>query len=143
MQWWVWIAVGLLMFLIELATPGGFVFIFFAIAGTLVGLLSYFGTTPQLWLQGILFSVISVGTLLLFRKPLLARIMNTTPKKAVDSMHGAVAIALEDIAIGKTAKVEFRGSPWIAHNVGTADLRANQRCIIVSVHDLTLSVRAE
>ena len=39
MPWWIWIAFGLVLAAIELATPGGFFIVFFGIGAIAVGVL--------------------------------------------------------------------------------------------------------
>ena len=39
MDWWLWILLGLLLFLAELTTPGGFYILFFGIGAVIVGIL--------------------------------------------------------------------------------------------------------
>ena len=43
MLWWYWIVLGLALVALELATPGGFFVIFFAIAALAVGALTLVG----------------------------------------------------------------------------------------------------
>ena len=45
MDWWLWILLGLLLFLAELTTPGGFYILFFGIGAVIVGILV--GFKPQ------------------------------------------------------------------------------------------------
>ena len=56
MIWWYWILLGLLLAAIELATPGGFFFIFFAVSALLVGVLDMMGVLQSDALQWGLFS---------------------------------------------------------------------------------------
>ena len=73
MIWWYWILLGLVLAAIELATPGGFFFIFFAVAALLSGCSSWPASSRSTAVQWVLFSVLSVVCLALFRKPLLER----------------------------------------------------------------------
>ena len=47
MDWWLWILLGLLLFLAELTTPGGFYILFFGIGAVIVGILVGFKTPPS------------------------------------------------------------------------------------------------
>ena len=73
MIWWYWILLGLVLAAIELATPGGFFVIFFAVAAVLVGLIDVAGILEADSVQWALFTVVSLASLALFRKPLLER----------------------------------------------------------------------
>ena len=43
MEWWMWIVLGLALLMLEMATPGGFYFIFFGASALLVGVLDLVG----------------------------------------------------------------------------------------------------
>ena len=73
MLWWYWVVLGLALVALELATPGGFFVIFFAIAALAVGALTLVGVIETAWLQWLLFPVIAIVGLRLFRQPLLGR----------------------------------------------------------------------
>ena len=78
------------------------------------------------WMQWLLFSLLSIVTLSLFRRPLLKRLRPATMAQEVDSLVGETAIVLEDMAAGAIGKVELRGSAWSARNVSglSADKRS-------------------
>src|SRR5262245_9659366 len=67
MAWWVWILVGLGLLGFEILTPGGFFVLFFGLGAIVVGALTGLGLTGPAWVQWLLFSLLSVGSLLLFR----------------------------------------------------------------------------
>ena len=59
--------------------------------------------------------MIAVGSLLIFRGPLLSRLRDNRPWYAdIDSMVGELAIPLETLAVGATGKAELRGTTWSA-----------------------------
>ena len=137
-----WVVLGLGLAAIELATPGGFFVIFFGIAAAAVGLLDFVGLAPQPWVQWLLFPVIAVVSLRLFRKPLLDR-LNVGEPKNVDSLVGEVTIAAADIPPGQHGRAELRGSSWSVRNVHTELVAAGQRCRVVAVQGLMLDIRPE
>ena len=67
MIWWYWVVLGLALTAIELATPGGFFFIFFAVSALSIGLVELLGGLGQDWMQWSLFPIISLACLALFR----------------------------------------------------------------------------
>src|SRR4030095_7543002 len=73
MVWWYWMVLGLALLGAEMTTPGGFYILFFCLSALLVGTLAGLEVVSVDWLQWLLFSVIAVGSLLVFRGPLLAR----------------------------------------------------------------------
>ena len=143
MQWWHWVVLGLILGLLELATPGGFFMLFFGIGAFLVGLLSLAGLGGPIWLQWALFSVISVAALLVFRNPLLRRMRASQQHQPVDAITSDIAIVKEDIAPGAVGRAELRGTAWSALNVGAAAVHRGQRCAVRKVDGLTLHITAE
>jgi hypothetical protein len=143
MNWWYWVVLGLALAAIELATPGGFYVIFFAIAALAVGGLRLLGVVETPWLEWLLFPAIALVALRLFRQPLLGRMRMAEHPDDVDSLVGEVAVAIADIAPGQHGRAELRGSGWAARNVGPATLAAGQRCRVLAVHGLTLDLREE
>lgn len=137
-----WFAGGLLLMAAELATPGGFFIMFFGLGAMTVGLLSGFGVTRTDWVQWLLFTVISLGYLLLFRGKLQQR-FEPPPPPAVDTLIGVLAVPQDAIEPGAVGRVEVRGSAWSARNVASATLAIGQRCTVVSVDGLLLAVRPE
>ena len=142
MLWWYWIIGGLALAAIELATPGGFFVIFFAIAAVVVGLLDVAGLVQVAWLQWLLFSVVAIAGLGFFRKPMLNR-MGLGEPTHMDTLVGEVAVATSTIQPGEHGRAELRGSGWSARNVGTVALAAGQRCRVVAVQGLMLDLRQE
>ena len=143
MIWWFWILLGLLLAAIELSTPGGFFFIFFAVAALLVGTLELLHILESDALQWGLFSVLSVVCLMFFRKPLLERMNRETPADAVDSLVGELAVAISAIGPGDHGRAEVRGASWTVRNVDAGALAAGERCRVVAVSGLELDIRSE
>jgi inner membrane protein len=145
MEWWVWILLGIGLLAAEMLTPGGFFVLFFGVAALLVGGLVVIGLGGPPALQWLLFSVLSVVSLLLFRRRLVERFATpaTGQLDEIDSLRGEVAIASEDLAPGALGKAELRGTSWTVKNVADQPLRAGQRGRVVGKDGLTLFVRPE
>jgi inner membrane protein len=143
MAWWYWVVLGLTLAAIELATPGGFYVIFFAVGALAVGALSLAGVLQAAWIEWLLFPVIALVTLRLFRQPLLGRLRLNERADDVDSLVGQVAVAIGDIAPGQHGRAELRGAGWSARNVDTSTLLSGQRCRVVAVQGLMLDLRQE
>jgi len=142
--WWHWIVFGLILAVGEIVTPGGFFLLFFGSAAIIVGLLHAAGVAEPLWLQLALFSVLSVGSLVLFRGRLQAR-LNVGPQMQpdVDQLVGEVGTATADLAPGAIGKVEVRGSAWSARNRSDAIIARGSRCQVLAVNGLMLDVAPE
>ena len=144
MVWWFWILFGLLLAAIELATPGGFFFIFFAVSALLVGMLDLLHILESDVLQWGLFSVLSLVCLAFFRKPLLERMNREARAEAVDSLVGELATAAAPIAAGDHGRAEVRGATWTVRNVDTVPVAAGERCRVVAASGgLELDIRSE
>ena len=143
MVWWHWILLGLVLAAIELATPGGFFFIFFAGGAVAVGLLELAGLVVTDWVQWAWFSVGSLVCLALFRRPLLERLRGAERPDTVDSLVGEIAVATSLIPAGQYGRAELRGSMWSARNVADGTISAGERCRVVSVRGLELDIRPD
>ena len=143
MMWWIWVLVGLGLLAFELAMPGGFFALFFGVGALLVGGLVALDMAGPAWMQWLLFSVLSVGTLVTLRRPLQARLNLGGSGRPVDSLVGEIAVALEELGPGGLGKAELRGTSWSARNRGSVTLAKGQRCIVEKVDGLMLLVRPE
>jgi inner membrane protein len=142
MEWWMWLAAGLVLVVAELATPGGFVIIFFGIGALAVGALALLGLVTSVPLQFLWFSVLSVASLALLRGRVQSRIQ-TPPSSNVDSLVGVVAMVQERMAPRAIGRVEVRGSMWAARNTSDVTLDPGQRALVAAVDGLTLGVVPE
>jgi inner membrane protein len=143
MIWWYWILLGLALAAIELATPGGFFVIFFAVGALLVGLIDVAGILEVDSAQWALFTVVSLASLALFRKPLVQRMNRANSHGAVDSLVGELAIAAEAIPPGQYGRAQLRGSTWTVRNVGERTTVNGERSRVVAVRELELDIRPE
>jgi inner membrane protein len=142
MEWWMWLAAGLVLVGAELLTPGGFVLLFFGFGALTVGALTLIGSVTGAAMQFMLFSVLSVGALALLRRRIQSRLQ--TPKSAmVDSLIGDLAIPQERMSPGVVGRVEVRGSTWSARNASNITLDPGQRARVVAVDQLMLAVVPE
>lgn len=144
MVWWLWLLVGLALLAIEMLTPGGFFTIFFGVAATVVGVLTRLGLAGPPWMQWILFSGLSVASLVLFRKPLLAWMgRREVARPEVDTLVGEETVLLEAVPENGVGKAELRGTSWSARSVDGTALPAGSRCRVQRIDGLTLWVKAD
>jgi len=142
MAWWIWVLGGLVLLLAEVLTPGGFFIVFFGAGAILVGVLKGLGWNGPAWAEWLVFTVLSVVALALFRKPLMRR-FSLGKSKPVDQLAGERALVTEDVAPGGVGKAEMRGASWTARTSGAVALARGQRCLVESVEGLTIWLRAE
>ncbi len=141
MEWWTWLAGGLVLLVIELATPSGFFVMFFGLGALTVGALLGLGLAEPAWAQWLVFTITSVVYLLLFRGRL--RHSLEQPALEVDSLVGEMATPRERIAPGGIGRADLRGTLWNARNDSPASLEAGQRCRVTRVDGLLVYVQPE
>jgi membrane protein implicated in regulation of membrane protease activity len=143
MLWWHWLVIGLLLVLAELATAGGFFVIFFGIAALLVGILAGLGVVGPLWVQLLMFSAVSVLSLVLFRSRMLSWIQFDPQRPEVDALVGEIGVLNDTVAPAAIGRVEVRGAAWSARNVSPMALARGARCRVVRVDGLMLDIEPE
>lgn len=140
---WHWLVLGLLLVLTELATPGGFFVIFFGVSALIVGALAKLGMAGPVWTQLLLFSVLSIILLVLFRSRLLKAIQNDPQRPEVDALVGEIGQVEVPIAAGEIGKIEVRGAAWSARNTTSSTLGRGTRCRVLRVDGLMLDIEPE
>lgn len=141
--WWHWLALGLILIALELAASGGFYIIFFGVAAVVIAALSFLGLAGPTWFELLLFSVLSVVSLLFFRNPMLRWMKLDKGASDVDSLVGETAVVTQSIPAGEIGRVELRGTSWSARNRGTETLSTGRRCVVVGVDRLMLIIEGE
>ena len=141
--WWHWLVLGALLAAAEIATAGGFYIIFFGVGAMVVG--AVVGLKPDLetWVQLVLFAVLSLTTLALFRRPLLKLLQVNPQMPPIDSLVGEVGTAIESLTPGAVGKVELRGTTWSARNIAESALPPGRRFRVAGVDGLLLLVEPE
>ncbi len=143
MTWWIWVLLGLFLLTVEVMIPGGVILLFFGSAAIVVGVLVATGVAGPIWLQWLLFSGLSIVSLLTLRGPILRKMkVRTTNDVKIDSLVGEQALIIEDLPPGAEGKAELRGTSWVAKNIGERPLAKGETCIIDRVHSLKLFVRS-
>jgi membrane protein implicated in regulation of membrane protease activity len=141
--WWHWLILGLLLVVAEIAGSGSFYLIFFGIGALVVGALAALGFAGPVWLQILLFSLLSITSLALFRGRLLRMFQKEPPKPRVDPIIGEIATAVDDLSAGSVGRVELRGTSWSARNSTSQTLPRGARCRVVRVEGLMLHIEPE
>jgi membrane protein implicated in regulation of membrane protease activity len=131
-EWWVWLAVGLVLLVVELATPSGFFVMFFGVGALTVGLVTALALVEAAWAQWLAFIVLSVAYLLLFRDRMRGV---DRPPANIDTLVGELAIPRERILPGQFGRVDLRGTLWNARNDASAHLEPGQRCRVTGVDE--------
>jgi membrane protein implicated in regulation of membrane protease activity len=142
MQWWTWFVLGTLLLAVELfAIDAQFFLIFIGAAAIVVGIIGMLGIGLPVWVQWVLFAGLSVGAVATMRRQIYAK-LRSRPMANVDTDVNQRVRIPEELAPGKSARVEYRGTSWTVHNVGKHPIPAGQEVRIESVDGLTLHVRS-
>ena len=141
--WWHWVVLGLILIAAEMAASGGFYIIFFGIGALVVGGLVGFNIVGPEWVQLLLFSAISILSLVLFRSRLLRALQQDPQRPPVDALVGEVGTAVETLGPGVVGRIELRGTSWSGRNDGAATVVEGARVRVIRVEGLLLHVEAE
>ena len=142
MPWWLWMLFGAALLAVEITIPGSFFVLFFGAAAIIVGALAGLGLIAEPWIEWLLFSAFSVGSLLAFRGRLLARFQKSRASTVgTDGFVGESATLLDDLEPGAVGRAELRGSVWAVRSREPQRLARGSYCRVESVDGLTLWVR--
>jgi inner membrane protein len=140
MSWWIWVLVGVALLALEFTSTTMHIGLF-AVGAFVVSILVGAGVDIPLWAQLIVFTGVSIFSLL-FIRPVIVRKLRLHETRTVDSLIGENAVALGDIGPAGLGKAEMRGTIWSARNVGETVLLRGQRCVVAGVEGLVIHVRA-
>ncbi|MDD3716100.1 MAG: NfeD family protein [Candidatus Marinimicrobia bacterium] len=111
----IWFLIGLAMMLLEFAIPG-LIVIFFGAGAWVLAILTAIFPSMALWVQLMLFTVISVASLLLLRRQLKKHFFSDhegAESEGLDDYIGRKAIVEKAFVKGE-GKVLYRGTSWDA-----------------------------
>ena len=143
MTWWYWLVLGLVLIALEIVSASGFYIIFFGVAAVVVAGLAATGLVAAGWIQWLLFSILSIASLLVFRNPLMRLLDLGAGAADIDTLAGETGTALDDMNAGANGRVELRGTTWSARNTSSTPLARGHRCVVVRADRLTLLVKPE
>lgn len=143
MQWWAWIAVGVILLGAELTfVDAQFYLVFVGASALVVGLLELAGALSADWLQWLTFGMLTVVSMFAFRRRLYHRLRRNLPAMKQGPVGDTVVLPMA-LSPGETCRLEFRGSSWAAVNGGELPIAAGARARIERVDGLTLVVHGE
>lgn len=114
---------------------------FFGIGASATALAAALGL-GDLTAQTLVFLGVSLGALALFRRPLLARIANSTPPPQ-QALTGEIAVPMHVTPAHAVGQAELRGTVWSAHNLADRPLLSGERCRVERTEGLTIYLRPE
>lgn len=141
MDWHLWVIGGLALLGAEIVLAGSFFLFFFGLGAIVVGALRGIGLGGPVWFDWVLFALVSVGLLIVFRQR-LREWLGRGRGADTDSLMGMRGRATEAVPAGGVGRGEFRGTAWQVRNIGRKDLGAGDGCVVRAVEGLTLAVEA-
>ncbi|MDR1787520.1 MAG: NfeD family protein [Treponema sp.] len=144
---WFWLALAVLLALVELVTAFTLTTIWFAIAAFVMMIVSgvSFAAGRPMYLAaqwGIFFALSAL--LLIFTRPFaLKRLKVGSVKTNVDDLIGRDAIALQKISVFGKGEIKVKGQVWTAApDAGeAADIEKNAICVIVRIEGVKAIVK--
>lgn len=135
-----WLVLGLLLMIAELAIPG-FVAFFFGVGALVAAAVAQFTDVSTLT-QGYVFAAASVLSLALGRRLFSATLHGKRGAPVADAdddgLAGAAATVTEAIEPPRTGRVALRGSEWAA--VAARPIGKGETVTVVSRNNITLTV---
>lgn len=136
----IWVISGIVLLIVEVATPG-FVIGFFGISACLVsGLLYLFPGMGEGW-QWLCFSLFSILSIVFLRKTMKRIFVGEADKKSVnpdDDVTGKIVTVTEAIRKNVGGRVDLFGVSWMA--VADTDIPAGASVRVTGKQNLTLTV---
>ena len=143
MAWWSWGILGMALLCVELlAVDAQFYLVLAGVAAILVGLLGLVGIDLPVYGQWLLFAVLAIATMFTVRGRIYGALMSNPKLGKISTDLDQHVVVTQELAPGKSCRLEYRGSGWTALNVGERAIAAGDSARIDSIEGLTLHVRA-
>jgi membrane protein implicated in regulation of membrane protease activity len=128
----------MLLIIVEV-TSFTFILCFFGIGALLVSFTTWIHLTTEIYSQVILFSVISVGLMLLMRKT-LKKLFPGTKDKAPDYL-GQKGKVIKMIGPNQEGSISYRGSLWNAFCDGNEIFKEGEMVEIVAMDGIRMKIK--
>jgi membrane protein implicated in regulation of membrane protease activity len=140
MPWWGWMIIGALLLGSELlGVDAAFYLVFIGIAAMITGLIELGGAGLEPWMQWIVFSIISVVLMVIFRKKLYAMLRGEGVGYETGPA-GEIVTVEQGLEPGESGRMSYRGTDWTIVNDGDQAIAAGQRVRISRVDGLKLNL---
>ena len=145
MVWWTWIVIGALLLGAELFfIEAEFYLVFIGVAAIVTGMLAvnFAPDLPQ-WTEWIVFAVLSIVSMVLFRRRVYAALRPQVADRKDDLVDERIRIRRYDSHPNAECRVAHRGTTWTARNVGATPIASGAIARVVGVDGITLRIQAE
>jgi membrane protein implicated in regulation of membrane protease activity len=136
MTWSLWIIASVLLFVVEIVTPGVFFFACLGLGALVAGLVVLISSS--LWLPWLVFVGISLLSMY-FIRPVARNLLRAGNHRTnVDSLIGRTALVVEPVQPPNLGMVRIEGELWRAES--TDPLAANETVVVTSITGTRLIV---
>ena len=140
-EFWYWLVAAVIMIVVEMLLPAAY-FLWMGISAFIVGLLLYVMPTLPLLIQVIIFGVLSIVTLVLYKKHQRANpTVNDEPNlnRRGEQYVGRI-FTLEEAIVNGVGKVKVDDSTW---KVRGSDMPVGMKVRVLSVDGTVFNVESE
>ena len=142
---WIWGAIGLILLAAEMAT-GTFYVLWFGVAALIIALLTWLMPGMSASIQLILFSILSIGSLFLWRNYYKKTSTDSRVGQAQGEEIGRIGTIIEPVSAMQNGRIQFTqglmGSrEWVA--VANETIVAGTQAVVVAVEGNSLRVKAQ
>lgn len=138
MLWWIWLIIGLILFLAEIFLPLDLFLFFIGLAFVFTGLISYFELLNEPSYYFVIAGLLSIIFLITIR-PILKKMFIRNVKNVSDIIGEDVEL-VEDILSSQTGFGLMRGSSWKVLNKTSETLIKGKTYRVSSFDSLTLII---
>jgi membrane protein implicated in regulation of membrane protease activity len=138
MLWWIWLSIGLILFLAEIFLPLDLFLFFIGLAFVFTGLISYFELLNEPSYYFVIAGLLSIIFLITIR-PILKKMFIRNVKNVSDIIGEDVEL-VEDILSSQTGFGLMRGSSWKVLNKTSETLIKGKTYKVSSFDSLTLII---
>lgn len=142
MAWWVWMTLGIALFIAEVVTPSSFYLMFLGLGAFSVGVLAAVGVLDAGAWQWFFFAAFSVA-FVVFLRSRFAFLKASPGDMDADKLVGEFAVLLDEVLPGSEGKAEMRGSVWKVRNGGVRAIAKGERTKVNGIDRLTLLIGDE
>lgn len=133
----IWAIIGIILIVAELMTMA-FVLVFFGLGSLLTAFLTWLGVTPDLTSQLLVFSISSLGMLLVLRT--FAKKQFFRKSEVSQEFVGQKVKVTKAISADSEGAVSYRGSEWIAFSDSKEVIPAGSTAEIVGTEGIRVKV---
>ena len=140
MPWWGWMIFGLFLLGSELLiVDAAFFLVFIGIAAIVTGAIVAAGFVLEPWVQWLVFSVLALISMVLFRKRLY-KLLRSSTADYQEGLTGEMLRLEQPLEPGQSCRQSYRGTDWTVVNRGSERIEAQTEVKIDRTEGLTIIV---